>query len=331
LNKKHIISQVKQQVRSLLLSSINQRKLKINLTQKLDSARIPVFLVFVPELVHLAPFQVNALSSEYETIFLLNGVSLEDEEWLRDQFPEIIIQRLITSLRKNEKSILGHANVIDDLFSVFQKPFCIQDPDCFITDPSFFDRLGLDIESEFAAGPFTKKPTNHGHALPDTFFLKLNPTIFKKISRKYLISARPVTTLPEKALQTASLLGYVQGEFPEQFKGYFDTLQAFWVLALCESYRFRKVPGAGRSIFHIGGSSYLHRSDISLDHWDYWPLSVQYFNLRLLEMPQNVRFRSRFTKLFSDYGSSGALLEMYPEFNYGRRFAECEKIFESFT
>ena len=38
-----------------------------------------------------------------------------------------------------------------------------------------------------------------------------------------------------------------------------------------------------RDLCHIGGTSYLKNSDYDLTHWDYWPLSVRYFNLRLME------------------------------------------------
>ena len=230
--------------------------------------------------------------------------------------------------KKNELSILGHAEIIDYLFAVSEEPFCIQDPDCFITECDFYKELSLDDETEFAAGPFTKRPTDHDHVLPDTFFLILNPRVFKKISRKYGVTAR-TNKLAGSALHCAKSLGYSQEAYPEQFKGYFDTLQAFWVLALAEGYSFKKVPGTGKSIFHIGGTSYLHNSDYALDHWDYWPLSVQYFNMRLLEMPVNACFREKHLILFRTYDSAKRLTEMYPQFKEGRRYAECEKILQS--
>ena len=81
-------------------------------------------------------------------------------------------------------------------------------------------------------------------------------------------------------------------------------------------------------IFHIGGTSYLHKSDYDLAHWDYWPLSVIYFNLKLLELPAGHRFRERFSSILDKYESSERLLELHPEFQQTWRYREMQTILD---
>ena len=92
--------------------------------------------------------------------------------------------------------------------------------------------------------------------------------------------------------------------------------------------RFGVIPGAGETIFHIGGTSYLARTADDVSHWDYWPLNVHYFNLRLLSLPKCTAFRERFRSLYEWYGSPEALLDRYPDYRKGWRFAEVGRIFE---
>ena len=98
---------------------------------------------------------------------------------------------------------------------------------------------------------------------------------------------------------------------------------------MTSGYGVRHLAGAGQSVFHIGGTSYLHKSDYDLEHWDYWPLSVIYFNLRLLELPLGERFHGRFAQILQRYGGSEKLLDTYPEFREGRRFNEMQRLLES--
>ena len=142
--------------------------------------------------------------------------------------------------------------------------------------------------------------------------------------RRFRISATSASDLLPAAQEKIRQLGYKPGQYPEQFKGYFDTLQAFWLLALAEGYQFKQIPGVGESVFHIGGTSYLHSSDYDLAHWDYWPLSVIYFNLRLLELPAGERFREQFREIFDRFESSDHLLILFPTFSDSRRFKEMQ-------
>ena len=72
----------------------------------------------------------------------------------------------------------------------------------------------------------------------------------------------------------------------------------------------------------------MHNSDYDLEHWDYWPLSVIFFNLKLLELPAGKRFQDRFTGIINKFGSSENLLAVYPEFSETWRFKEMQLILD---
>jgi len=299
--------------RSYRLASINRSKLREALRHPSLTGKTPVNFIYTPELVHFAPFCLPSGIDEIEPVILLNAVSEEDEQWMRSTLRDRQIVRLTTSLRGNSSSMLAHAEVLNDLFDECDQSFCIQDPDCFVIDSSFWEHVRIS-DSHFAGGPFTKRPSNHDHVLPDTFFIQFNSKVFKRITKQYDVSASVTRKLSDTALARIKTLGYEEDEFPESFKDYFDTLQAFWLLSLADGLEFLDMPGAGESVFHIGGTSYMHKTDYELSHWDYWPLSVHYFNLRLLERPEMERFRPRFQAVIDQHGSSESLLASYPEF-----------------
>lgn len=320
-----LFSKAIQSVRGTLLSIVNRRRLRWALSRMQRQEDTPIFFIFTPDVVHFAPYCIPYDASGFEPILVLNSVSSADQEWLKALHPNNVIVALRVSLTGNAKSMLSHGAVLNDLFAIADKPFCIQDPDCFVTHSSFWSQVRLDVSTDMACGPFTKAPTDHTHVLPDTFFLIMNPALFKTLARRYRISASSAYMLPA-AQEAIRHLDYQPGEYPEQFKGYFDTLQAFWLLALSEGYEFRKLPGEGESVFHIGGTSYLHSSDYDLKHWDYWPLSVIYFNLSLLALPHGKRFHERFQGIMNGYSSPDNLLREYPAFMGTRRFAEIKRL-----
>ena len=286
----------------------------------------PVFFIFTPDIVHFGPYCISSGVAGIEPVIILNAVSNDDETCLRQIHPDILVIRLTTSITGNPDSMLAHGVVLNDLFAVIDKPFCIQDPDCFVTDRSFWSQVSINQEIEMAGGPFTKKLSQNPIVIPNTYFLIFNSKLVRSLFKKYGITANAISALGDQAQKKIRELGYETGEYPEGFKSYFDTLQAFWLLASAEGFRFKKMDGEGKSIFHIGGTSYLHKSDYDLAHWDYWPLSVIYFNLKLLELPAGHRFHERFANILEDYQSSDHLLGLHPEFRDTWRYREMQTI-----
>jgi hypothetical protein len=320
-----------QHLRRISLGRSNQRLLRRKLVNLSGEATIPVFFVFIPEIVHFAPYSIPQAAEGFEPVLVLNAVSVDDELWLRELHPQRIIIRLKTSLSGNPNSVLAHGEVLNELFAAVETPFCIQDPDCFVIGQSFWDRVILDTDHQVAAGPFFKKPTHHDHVLPDTHFLVFNSKIIRRVCARYGVTANVTKKLRVKALRKVAEVGYLGGHYPQAFKDYYDTLQAIWVLALAEGFSFKKLKGAGQDVFHIGGTSYLHKSDYDLAHWDYWPLSVIYFNLKLLELPAGRRFQERFAGILDKYESSEHLLSLYPQFKDTQRYREMQIILNQIT
>jgi len=313
-------------IRNTLLSLENRRRLRKGLKRLLEGDSIPIFFIFMPDIVHFAPYCIPSNAKGFEPVLILNSVSLSDEHWLKEIHPKSLIISLRVSLAGNPKSVLTHGQVLSDLFATVDRPFCIQDPDCFVTHLSFWKKVKLDLQRDIAGGPFVKKPSRHKYVLPNTYFLIFNPTLVKMIFDRYGINANATPKLGVKAQKKAQEFGYAVEQYPEEHKNYFDTLQALWVLAFAEGLSFKRITAEEEIIFHIGGTSYLHRIDHDLSHWDYWALSVIYFNLRLLELPLGQRFHERFRDLMRTYGTSNNLLDSFPEFVTTWRFREMQTI-----
>ncbi len=314
-------------IRNMLLSSINRKSLR-HLVKQIPSGVVPVYFIFTPEIIHLAPFCVPRGINTIHPILLMNAVSDEDVAWVSSVLPQIPLVKLRTSLTDNRTSLLPHGTVLTDLLESNESQFCIQDPDCFVTDPDFWSSIQVD-DCEFVAAVFLEMSIEDRHVLPQTYFLFFNTENYKRISRKYGVDAGVVRKMPVKACDAIRRIGYVAGQYPQAHKDYFDTLQAYWVLSLAEGLKCRTIRGERECVFHIGGTSYLHNSNYDLSHWDYWPLSVHYLNLRLLAVPILSRFRDRYLHLFKRYGTSEDLLATFPLFRDGWRRKEIDHIFES--
>lgn len=308
------------------LARINRRSLRKVLDNGKVRGRIPIFFIFTPDLVHFAPFCIEEDLDDFEAVIVLNAVSHEDELWLGERLPERPVVNLTASLRGNKQSMLAHGDVLNDLCAVCPGRFCVQDPDCFVTDRAFYAGIEFDPQRHFAAGPFSKSATDHEHHVPDTFFLMLQGAAVQRTEERYGISADVTRKLSVAAVSKLREIGYVRGDFPEQFKGYFDTLQAYWLVSMANGLKFNKIPGDGTQMCHIGGTSYLKNSELDLAHWDYWPLSVRYFNMRLLENPALAPFRERFAYLKQMHGSADQMLIDYPEFLRSERYRSISTI-----
>lgn len=318
-----------QKIRADLLSRQNRIRLKRGLSDIWD--RTPVCFIFTPEIVHLAPYCTqNIDQSRFAPVLITNAVPSDDVKWMQSVHPDLPLIQLKNSLRRNSLSLVSHGDVLNDLFSVAKGHFCIQDPDCFVVNDTFWSSVDVN-GNEFACGPFWEHLESHNHVLPHTFFLMFNRDCYRDIQNRYSIDARVIRELPTLAASQAQSLGYAPGAYPHSFKDYFDTLQAYWVLCLTQRLTFRELPGERKDIFHIGGTSYLHKSGVDLAHWDYWPLSVHYFNLRILELPLGERFQSRFCELTKRYTSSAGLLNGNREFSDGWRRAEIDLILDRVT
>jgi hypothetical protein len=314
-------------IRSSLLGAANSRIASSSLAPLVG--KLNTFIVVTPHLIHLAPLAALNPGKGIRPVFVSNGLSSGDISWLESIAPQVPVIPLKASLGGNPDSLLGHGVIIDCLASASHEAFCIQDADCFVSDATFWDHVSLDLEKEFAACAFVRKAKGDMPEFPETFLAVLNAPLLRRYRMKYRISAESSAEAPPRARAVLAEAGYGRGEVLENLKNYYDTLQQYWVVATHEGFSFRRLDGEGKTVHHIGGTSYLHRSFENLSHWDYWPLAVHYLHMRVLEMPGAIRFRKRFAKLFEVHDSAAALLGAYPDFAAGRRRANADAILDS--
>ena len=313
-------------VRGQILRIVNEARSR-SFRRRIVSDKIPVYIVVTPHLLHLAPIAARNHGRSFLPIFIGNGLSIEDRTWLKSVCPEVSILPLRASLGKNPDSLIEHGVVIDYLAQTESGFFCIQDADCFVTHVNFWDRVSLDLEKEYAVGPFTRKPSGDQREFPETFLLGLNAPLLTSLRKSYGIRSGTTSSTPNRRAQTLlTNAGYPPGNVLESLKDYWDTLQQYWIAATHLGYKYRHLEGEDSDVFHIGGTSYLFNRFDDLAHWDYWPLAVHYFHLRLLEFPACKPIRNRFIKLFEHHHSSHSLLKKHPGFEGGRRHKNIEII-----
>ena len=316
------------QFRRWVLHRLNTRRIA-RVLREITPDRTPVVFIVTQDIVHLTPWCLQNIAPSFAPVVLLNGVSPEDCDWVRRtvKVPTTVLK---ASLTGNQQSMLSHGRTLNSLFAAATRDFCIQDPDCFVVDLKFWESVSLSAQ-DFAGGPFVEHHADRSHLIPSTFFLMFNLTNYRRICGEYDIDADVTRTVSQRVRSRMKLLNYGDNEFPHSFKKYFDTLQAYWVLSFADGLKFREMPGERQAIFHIGGTSYLHRCEIDPAHWDYWPLSVHYFNLCILELPGMERFRQRFAGLYQQHGSASGLLKSQPGFAAGWRRVEIDRIVEAIS
>lgn len=295
----------------------------------MDRDSLKSFIVVTPHLIHMAPLATLNHGPAIQPVFVANGLNSADLGWLRGMCPAIPIIELRTSLTGNPDSLLLHGVIIDYLADACESPFCIQDADCFVLDSSFWTTATLDPSSEYATCVFVREGEGARPAFPETFLTYLNAPLMRKYRSEFDIRSESTRTPSLRAQKALTEAGYEEGRVLETLKDYYDTLQQFWVVASHHGFRFRKLAGEGNTVHHIGGTSYLHSTFDDMSHWDYWPLAVHYFNLRLLELPAASRFRSRFAKLVEYHRSVDDLLKKFPDFASGYRRKTADTILAS--
>lgn len=310
--------------RSAIISYVNRHRIG-KCFQALRSEAIPVFFIVTPEICHLTPFFLRNIPSGFQSVIVLNGVSDEDSAWISRVAEGTSVVKLVASFRKGSRTLVPHSDVLNALFSVSDQNFCIQDPDCFVTDPGFWGEVVFD-ESEFAAGPFWEESLVGNHVIPQTYFLALNRKVFVETSVRLGIDAGIYHKVPATASDAVRRMGYGSAQYPKHGKNYFDTLQLYWILCYDRGLRFRRLSGENKRVFHLGGTSYLASGSIDLAYGEYWPLSVIYFNMCLLDDFRLNRFRPRFQYLFDRYHSADQLLRQYQGFRDCWRSKHIERI-----
>jgi hypothetical protein len=291
--------------------------------------RLPTFVIASPPDMHLAPLAVLHGHPRIAHIIVGNGLSSGDIEWIQAQAAGVPVVKLKASLKGNAKTYLPHAEIIRLCQKASRADFAIQDADCFVTDPAWWNEFRFYSNSEYAAGPFYKPIQRLGGWMPDTYLVLINGAGYR---RREALGIQPdISTDANSVGKLLQARGITGRYFPEEGKEYLDTLQMHWLAAALGGEEFRPLPGADQCVFHVGGSTYLTGKECQdVSHWDYWPLNTCYFHMRILEFPRFASIRPRFSHLFQTHGSADKLVIKYPEFKSSKRFLGSQKILDCF-
>lgn len=315
--------------RTALLRRVNLFRLRSVAASASSDARLAVFVIASPPDMHLAPLAVLQSRPCIRHIILGNGISAADAQWLESQVGGVPVVRLQASLRNNAATYLAHAEVIELCATTSASDFGIQDADCFVIEPAWWDGFRIGSPVEYAAAPFWKPVQALRASMPDTYLVLIKGANYRRRETENIGPdiSRDVAPLGPRLSARGLTLPY----FPETGKDYFDTLQKHWLAAVLDGESLRELPGADEVVFHVGGSTYLTgRECADVAHWDYWPLNTGYFHMRVLESPRLAQFRPRFGRLFQRYGSSDNLLKAYPGFKQSKRFRMSERLLDFF-
>ena len=154
-------------LRCMVLRWVNHYRFHAALGGKLDG-QLPVFVIASPPDMHLAPFAVLHSHPRIRHIIVGNGLSAGDGEWIQAQVSAVPVVRLKASLKGNARTYLSHAEVIRACQKSSSADFAIQDADCFVTDPAWWNEFRLQSDSQYAAGPFYRPIHGLGAWMPDT-------------------------------------------------------------------------------------------------------------------------------------------------------------------
>ncbi len=316
-------------MRECVLRTLNVGRLKRFIKRECSPGKTPIFLVVIPDIVHMAPLAVSLRHPSFQPVLLANGVDRIDQAWLREMVGDIPLFSMQVSLKGNRASMLGHGTVIQYLMLANAGIFCIQDPDCFVTDMHFFETVALDDRLHYAAGPFATVSHRHPYQIPSTPFLCLNARLFRQLRSRYGLQAGATAVVPRRLVKILQNAGFGEGVYPDKKKAYYDTLQMFWIVAHESGARFKALRGEDESVFHIGGTSYLSSGTLGPPDEQLWRLNAHYFHLRLLSLPKCARFRQRFSHLFQEHGGPEALVSRYPEYAKSRGLRRACRILEA--
>ena len=297
---------------------------------ELTTGAPPVFILTNPADLHFAPLAVSIRSQYHAQIFVGNGLTDSDAAWLQERCPEIPMLRLSASLSGNAASYLPHGELVDLLALSLDEPFFIQDADCFVLDPTFFEHLRIPDETEYATGPYWKDCPDWDHLLPDTFLVGINSSSLRRVRNDYQVDASIAVTPPNRAASKLAETGLQGAWFPEQThdKHYFDTLQLSWILATLDGEHFGKIEGQSERVHHVGGTSYLAADPpMDLSHWDWWPLNTCYTTMRILDCPEWERLRKRFHHLYERFGDTNRIVSEFSKYTQSQRFKTTNRIF----
>lgn len=216
-------------------------------------ARSPAVVVLMAGGLHIARLCVSRIPEGRDLVIVSNGLAPWEVRWARQHFPARHFLEF--------SHPWSHAALVDLLVGALPTNFTLLDYDCFVLEPSWFDRVDIVDPGEVVRGCFPFPVADTGIELGHTFLLQLNCGRLRELRARFGIGAEEHTwdSLPAGARDAILKTGLREGCYPESDKAYFDTLRAVVLAGLGEGLkcglpgRFPPQPVADLEVVHVGG------------------------------------------------------------------------------
>jgi hypothetical protein len=242
---------------------------------------MPYCLVAVPEILHFVIPCLTLATRHVPVVLVLNGVRDWEERILFERFPALPVVRL-DPLRGSK---LSHGVVMEILLRHAERDFGLLDPDLYVFDPGVFERMRLSA-GELAVGAFGFTNRVTGLVFPTTHLLALDVGAVRSLMSEHGIGPGICRRPPPELVAPLRSLGLGEGNFPKDYLPYYDPMNLIFAVALHAGKRLRTLDCRDDEATHVGGITYSDRNA--------W---LDYFHLRLLELPFAGPFAARYREL----------------------------------
>lgn len=286
------------------------QKANLQLSGFLQSSRIrdlenPLVIIGMEGCLHIVSLCLRFIPDWQKVIFVSNGLTDWENAWAKRSL------RFDGFLQFRKRYY--HADVIDFLFSYFKNPFGIIDYDCFVFDPSFFDKFHELNSATLLNSAFVHHNPVLSRNFPETFLLFFNTNIIKSIQKEFKVDSKPVdySNLSSNIRAFIGSIGITDNCYPEEYKTYFDTMRLWVCLGMAKGYEchfvssYTNVSLPDDVIYHVGSGS--SNSDFKTP----WRARGTYFWRRALEECSYPDLQKEYWVRFGD-AKAKDFVEQYP-------------------
>jgi len=191
------------------------------------------FMIVMSGGLHVAKIAIEKFPSGFNLVVIGNAFVGDEVEWMAQNLPEY--EFINIGARQY------HHNILDILFSVWDRNFGIVDYDCFILDSQLISDCVKLGENDSVNAPYkAHKNPKCLFELPDTFLMYFNVLVLKGLIKKYGIGSQLYKwrALPPKVKIRLGSMGLSEDLLPD-YKSYLDTTRALLVLGMSCGYQPR--------------------------------------------------------------------------------------------
>lgn len=251
-----------------------------------------LFIIGLKGSLHIIQICLRYVPKTENVVLILNGMDPFEIEYVRKNLK---VARIVVV-----KEQLKHGEIMDYLFSNMKTNFGILDYDCFIIDPTYFQKIKQIKDNSMGNVLFMYHNPVLGLEVPLTHFMYFNTPLTRKIIKEYEIrcSIKYYKLLSDKIKQKMREIGIDENHLTEDFKDYLDTMRVLFSVGIAEGYPFHWIDrnvdnDADKNVvFHPGGVS-----DPRILH-NRWRLRGSYFWQSALEKNPDKLLREYYSNIF---------------------------------